>query len=318
MPILKTAATFPPALKKGGTIGIVSPASAPDPAWIAKGTSLLQKRGYRVVVHSQNSLRQGVLAGSDQARADALRDMFADPSIDAVMCSRGGNGAIRMIDKVDYKLISKNPKPFIGFSDITLLLQAITRRCGFVTYHGPTMWNLAHKRDPRVEDDLFAVIGNSKRNYKFVSTEAETIRGGKAEGRLVGGNIALLQSLINTPYDWSAKDAILFIEDVSEPLYKLDRMLRHMRLAGKFEGVRAVIVGEMVGLRDGKTDNEPVGQRDYGRHFVDVLTEVLPPDIPLCLNFPCGHGKYITTLPVGAHVRLALGARGATLGFEMV
>ncbi|MDX2028011.1 MAG: LD-carboxypeptidase [Alphaproteobacteria bacterium] len=307
--------SFPPPLKPKGTIGLVSPARWPKPEWIAKSKALLEKRGYQVVVHAQNYLKDGQLAGSDAARTEALMDMFDDSTIDAIMCVRGGTGAIRILDRLDYKLIKKNPKPFVGFSDITVLLQAISKRCGFATYHGPLGWNLAHTHDPRTLDDMLAVIGNKKKSIKTHFSEAECIRPGRAEGILTGGNIALLQHLIGTPYDWTGKDSILFIEDVDEPIYKIDRMLQHMRLAGKFNGIRAILVGEMVDIGDGETCYARKGETPYGRSLKQVLTEALPPDVPLCFNFPCGHGKYLTTLPVGAHVKFALAARGAELSF---
>jgi len=306
---------FPPPLKKGGTIGIVAPACHGCPAWTDKGKALLEKRGYRVVVHPQHKLRSGQLGGSDKARAGALMDMFADPSIDAIICARGGNGAIRIIDKLDYKLIKRNPKPFVGFSDITLLLNAITRQCGFVTYHGPMMWNFAHPHNPRTVTDMLAVLGTGAKENWSQAFKVVGARSGAAEGVLVGGNIALLQSLIATPNDWSAKGAILFLEDTEEPFYRVDRMIRHMKHAGKFEGVRAVMVGEMTDMTDGESGIVGKDQKPYGHSLRQIFTEVLPPDVPLCFNFPCGHGKYLTTFPVGAKVRLKIKSASAQLSF---
>jgi len=306
---------FPPALKQGGTIGVVSPSRWPKPAWIAKGKALLERRGYKVVIHPQNYLKNGQLAGSDAARAGAIMDMFVDSAIDAIVCARGGTGAFRLLDKLDYKLIRRNPKPFVGFSDITNLLQAITARCGFVTYHGPLFWNFAHAHNPKTVNDMLAVVGNTKKNYRLWIPEAQCVRSGKASGVLVGGNISHLEHLMGTLYDWSGKGAILMIEDVDEPIYKLDEKLLHMRLAGKFKGVRAIIVGEMVDITDGETGFARKGDRPYGRSLRQIFMDVLPPDIPLCFDFPCGHGKYLTTLPIGAHTQLTLNTRGAELNF---
>src|ERR1700722_4915984 len=126
---------FPPPLKKGATIGVVAPGSAGKPELLAKGRKIFERLGYTVVIHPQCYQRAGQLAGDDTQRAQAIMDMFANPSVDAIVCARGGNGSIRLLDKLDYKLIKRNPKPFVGYSDITVLLQAINKRCGFVTYH---------------------------------------------------------------------------------------------------------------------------------------------------------------------------------------
>src|SRR6202012_3946472 len=133
--------------KPGGTIGVVSPARWAKPEYIDAGKRLLKKHGFEVVVHAQNYLKEGQLGGSDAARAEAIMDMFLDRTIDAVICARGGTRSLRLVDKLDYKLIKRNPKPFIGFSDITVLLQAITRRCGFATYHGPMFVSFADEYD---------------------------------------------------------------------------------------------------------------------------------------------------------------------------
>jgi muramoyltetrapeptide carboxypeptidase len=314
MPVSKLSnAVFPPPLKPGGTIGVVSPGRWPRPEIVAKGNALLEDRGYTVVVHAQNYLQDGQLAGSDAARAEAIMDMFADRTIDAVICSRGGTGSIRLLDKLDYKQIKRNPKPLIGFSDITFLLQAMSRRAGIVTYHGPVLWNFTLADGAqRSADDMIAVV-SGKKNVRLRYPDIECVRPGRAEGMLTGGNITMLQRLIGTPYDWSGRDAILFIEDTDEVIYKLAEKLQHMKLAGKFEGVSAVIVGEMVDLADGETGFARKTEKPYGKSLREILLDVLPPAVPLCFNFPCGHGKYITTLPVGAPVKLTLSAKGAEL-----
>ncbi len=309
----QSSLVYPPPLKAGGTIGIVSPARWSKPDWLVKGKAFLEARGYQVVIHAQNYLKDGQLAGHDAARAEAIMDMFADATIDAIFCARGGTGSMRLLDKLDYRFIKQNPKPFVGFSDITALLQAISAQCGFVTFHGPMFWNFAHDYDERMSEDLFQIIGtkNARVNLKF--PEAETVRAGTAKARITGGNLALLQSLVGTPYDWSGKDVILFIEDVDEVLYRLDRELNHLRLAGKFEGVRAVIVGEMVDIGDGETGFMRAGEQPYGSDLKQIFVRHLPPEVPICFNFPCGHGRYLTTLPIGSCGELTLSDNGAEL-----
>jgi muramoyltetrapeptide carboxypeptidase len=299
-------------------VGIVSPGRWPDPAWIDMPKAFLESRGYQVVVHAQNYLKEGQLAGSDAARAEAIMDMFMDATVDAILCARGGTGALRLLDKLDYDVIRKQPKPFVGFSDVTVLLHAISQRCGFVTYHGPMGWNFAQPgNDPRTGPELINVIGNRRKHCRLHYPEVEIVHPGRAEGVLKGGNITLLQHLIGTPFDWSPDGAILFIEEADEPLYKIDRALNHLRLAGKFRNVRAVLVGEMVDIADSETGFAREGERPYGRDLRDIILEYVPPNVPLGFNFPCGHGNYITTLPVGAAAQLTLGARGGELVYTV-
>ncbi|MDD3181643.1 MAG: LD-carboxypeptidase [Alphaproteobacteria bacterium] len=300
-------ALFPPLLPAKGTIGIIAPSRWPQAEMLERTVVHFEARGYEVVVHDQCYLQHGTLAGRDAARAEALNDMFGDATIDAIVCARGGSGGLLVLDRLDYELIRANPKPFIGSSDITVLLQAITCHTGMVTYHGPMGFHFLPERyEAYTEDDLFYMISGdpTERRLRFPMVEVE--RAGKAEGRLVGGNLSMLQSLIGTAYDWSGDGAILFIEDVNEPLYSIERMMAHMRLAGKFEGIRAVLVGEMVGIPEEKADSMALGDCPYGRTLKEVMLKHLPPEVPIGFNYPCGHGRYLTTLPVGACVRVTI------------
>lgn len=303
-------APFPPALCKGGTIGIVSPAGWPEPEWIATGQRVLEAKGYSVKIHPQNYLRCGKLAGSDKARAEALIDMFCNPEVGAIMCGRGGVGSLRLLPLLDYDLIRRNPKPFIGFSDITILLHAIFSRCGFVTWHGPLIWNLAQSHhSPQTLTDLLAAITENAAHVASRAPRCFTATGlhtGTAEGVLIGGNLSMLQYLIDTPWDWSADGAILMLEDLGDELYRLDMRLRHFALAGKFKGVRAVVIGESINISDGDPDSSKPSDCPYGQTWREVILENVPPDIPVVMDFPCGHGQYITTLPIGAQIRLAV------------
>jgi len=300
---------------RGDAIGIVSPARWPKPEWLEKAKAHLSKRGYEVKIHPQNFLKYGQMAGSDEERASAVMDMFGDNSIQAILCARGGANSNRIVDKLDYKIIRKNPKPFIGFSDISLLQNAITKKSSLVTFHGPMVWNFAHDFDLPMLDDLFDLLENKKDNYRRQYEGVECIRPGKAEGVLVGGNITRLELLMGTPYDWSAKDSILFIEDVDEVIYKIDEKLAHFRLAGRFKNVKAVIIGEMVDIGDGETGFARKNEAPYGRTLRQAFLDHLPSNIPICMNFPCGHGRYITTLPIGAQTKIAISPQSTTLSF---
>jgi muramoyltetrapeptide carboxypeptidase len=306
---------FPPPLKPGGTIGIVAPSGIPNLAHIEKAKSIFESRGYAVKVHPQCKFEEGLFAGSDDARAEAVMDMFADPEIGAIVCARGGGtGSYFLLDQLDYKTIAANPKPFIGFSEITVMLHAIASNAGFVTYHGPMCVWLA-REDKRTIDDFFAVIEGQKHEFKFAASEVNCMREGQVEGRLVGGNITMMQNLIGTPYDLSWKDAILFVEDTDEVYYKIARMLTHYKYSEKSQAVRAILLGEMVDNHDGESGVLRDGERKWGLPLEKIMTDRLP-SVPLCTNFPCGHGKYLTTLPIGAHARLNITKKGTELSFN--
>lgn len=300
-------ALFPPPLPSKGTIGIVGPSRWPRADMLEQTTAHFEERGYEVVVHDQCFLQNGTLAGSDAARAEALNDMFADSTIDAIVCARGGSGALLMLDRVDYELIRANPKPFVGSSDITALLQAITGHTGMVTFHGPMCFNFLPERfEAYSEEDMFYMIAGEPLERLLRFPMVDVVRTGEAEGRLVGGNLSMLQSLIGTPYDWSGDGAILFIEEVNEPLYRIERMMAQLRLAGKFEGLRAVLVGEMVGIPEEKLEEMSQGDCPYGRTIQEIVLKHIPPEIPVGFNYPCGHGRYLSTFPIGACVRVVI------------
>lgn len=309
-------ATYPKPFQRGDTIGVISPASATkDFQTLERGKRLLEQQGFRVVLHPQNNLSWGQLAGSDEARANAIMEMFSDPSINAILCARGGNGSIRLLEMLDYDVIARNPKIFIGFSDITALLHAFHTRSGLVTYHGPMLSsNFGVDHAPQTLDDFLKVLTQAGQETTLDFPGVEILTPGEAEGVLLGGNVTLLQNIAGTPYGWSGEGAILFIEDVDEILYRFDRTLRHFHLAGLLRGVAAVLVGEMTNVPDTETSFKRAGERPYGPTFRQILQELFP-DVPLAVNLPCGHGPYTTTFPVGAHARVVLDDRGLRISF---
>ncbi|MGE4350976.1 MAG: LD-carboxypeptidase [Bdellovibrionales bacterium] len=300
-------AVFPPLVPAKGTIGIVAPSRWPRKDMLEVTVERFEARGYDVVVHDQCFMQFGTMAGPEAARAEAFNDMFADRTIDAVFCARGGSGAMMLLERLDYELIRANPKPVIGSSDVTVLLQAITKHTGMVTFHGPMAYYMLPEHfESYTEEDLFYMIAGDRieRRLRFPMVEVE--RPGVAEGRLVGGNLTMLESLVGTPYDWSGEGAVLFIEDVDEALYSIERTMIHLRMAGKFEGVRAVLVGEMIGVPEERAEDMQPGDAPYARSLKEIMLRHLPPEIPLGFNYPCGHGRYLTTFPVGACVRVTV------------
>jgi len=300
-PFSPPAPFFPPPLPKQGTVGLVAPSRWPKEGLVELLQTKLEARGLKLIVHEQVAMHEGRLAGPDAARAAAIRAMVCDARIDAIFCARGGTGALRLLDLLDYEVLRAHPKPFVGYSDVTALLHAITAQTGMVTFHGPMASSFVPPYDdPRTEDDLFAVLMDPTQTRGFGGLRVA--RAGAAQGRLFGGCLTLLHSLLGTPYDWPAEGSILFIEDTAEPLYNIDRMMTHLRLAGKLNGVSAVLVGEMIGL----TDDEEPEDTPFGKSIEQIVAEHVPPDVPLAFGLPCGHGRYLTTLPIGAQVSLTL------------
>lgn len=294
---------FPPLLPDGGCVSLVSPSRRGTADFIDNYKAVFEDRGYRVKVSKESYKQDGILAGTDQMRADALMDAFQDQDVDAIFCLRGGTGANLLLDLIDFDIIRQNPKPIVGFSDITALLNAITVRTGMVTFHGPMASNfIKSRKDKRTEESLFAMVCQSVHRKKTFMEELDVACEGRATGRMVGGNIALLETLIGTAYDWSGEGAILFIEEVNEPLYKIERMLAHLRQAGKFKGVKAVLVGEMMEIKDWQSNLDPADHEVYGRALKDFVLKHIPADIPVVFEVPCGHGMPLMTFPVGAEV----------------
>lgn len=292
-----------PLLPLGGTVGIVSPGAWVEPACLDAMKAFLEREGHPTVVHPQNYLRAGALAGSDAARAEALMDAFCDTTLDAIVCARGGEGCFRLLDRLDYDLIRAHAKPFVGFSDITTLLHVFWKKCGFTTFHGPMPMNAENPHnDPRTFPLLLEVLHKGAKTYRF--DEAVCVRGGAADGYLTGGCLSLLQTLLGTPNDTPTEGALLFIEDVGEPLYRIDRMLGHLRAAGKLKGLRGLIAGPFLEISD---------KDRYGLSLRDILLEAAPEDVPVVMNVPCGHGDFNITLPLGVKAYLTVTPQGTEL-----
>ena len=296
-----------PALPAGGVIGLIAPAG-PAQLDLDSATQWMHARGYQLRVFPGVWEKNGYLAGSDAARAGDLHAAFADDSIDAIFCLRGGYGSPRLLDSIDFELLRRHPKPFVGYSDITALHLAITRYAGFVTFHGP-MLNadlLGNKQSPTESSLLRMLSGQQPRllshpdEYPLI-----TVAPGCASGRLLGGNLSLICATIGSPFELDDQDAILFIEDVNEPLYRVDRLLTHLRLAGKLNRLRGVLVGDFAGV-------DPSA-------LVQLLRQELGPlGIPVLAGWRSGHCDPNLTLPLGACVRLDADRQQLTLEQDVV
>ncbi|MCY4745165.1 LD-carboxypeptidase [Pelomonas sp. UHG3] len=292
----------PARLRAGDTLGLVSPANATferEPLRIA--IESLQALGFQVKPGAHVSARRGPFAGTDAQRAADVNAMFADDSVAGILALTGGSGCNRIVDRLDYDLIRRRPKFFGGFSDLTSLVNAIHARTGLVTFHSPVAsseWNdfsvqsfravamnaeAAVLRNPvvRPADDLVA------REERI-----STVRAGRAHGRLVGGNLTVLASLAGTPYFPDCRGAILFLEDINEYIYRIDRCLSTLRLAGALSQLAGVVLGRFTKCEPGD---------GYGSLTLDEVFDdyFLPLNVPVFRGAAIGHIRRKLTVPVG-------------------
>lgn len=306
----------PRRLRPGMTVGLVAPASnVPEDQDLQTTMDLVRSLGFTARAARNLFSRTQYLAGTDEQRADDLNAMFADPEVDAIFCVRGGYGSGRLLRYLDYDSIAANPKIIMGYSDITAILNAIYLRTGLVTFHGPIAsgnfsdYTYEQYRKVLVEPGATTVIGElpdfaTRPGVVDWQNRLTTIVPGVAEGRLVGGNLSLVVTLLGTPYEPDFEGAILFLEDVSEPPYAVDRMLTHLWLAGKLEQVAGVVLGKF-------TD------ADYSSNtfsMEQVMRDRLEPlGIPTLRGTMIGHIEDKTVVPVGIRARLDAGAGSLTL-----
>lgn len=302
---MERALLRPPRLQPGQTIGLISPSgptsatSATTPEQLAAARARLGEEGFHTVIAPHALDIRGYLGGTDSGRGADLHAMFADPAVQAVLCIRGGYGAMRLLDALDYELVRRNPKVFIGYSDITALHLAFYHRVGLVTFHGPMATALA-KGDGHDLGQLLRAVTRPDPLGPLANPpegpEVETLVSGTAEGVLIGGNAALLTSLLGTPYLPPLAGAVLFLEDILDHTYRLDRKLVQLRLAGVLEQVVGIVVGEC------RLRGEP---KEQGLSVREILEDLIVPlGKPAIYGLACGHGANHLTLPIGVRARL--------------
>jgi muramoyltetrapeptide carboxypeptidase len=290
-------------------IGVIAPAG-PATLDTDKALQWMRARGYSLKVYPGAYGKDGYLAGSDEVRLGDLHAAFADNEVDAIICLRGGYGTPRLLDRIDFELLRDNAKPFIGYSDITALHLAISRYAGFVTFHGP-MLNadlLGGKQQP-TEFSFFNMLRGQVRAGTVLTHPAAypltTVQPGVAHGRLLGGNLAMIAATMGTPYEIDAEGVILLIEDINEPLYRIDRLLTHLRLAGTLHKLRGVLVGDVAGVEVSALER--------------LLKQTFAPfKIPVLSGWRSGHCDPNLTLPMGALVRLDAGNQELMLEQDVV
>lgn len=300
----------PPALKPGDTIAFVAPAKWRDAGAVAQAKAALEERGYKVRIDQDVVSKHGYLAGPDEVRAKALMDAFEDPEIDAIFPVTGGYGTTRLLDRLDYGTIRRHPKVLIGYSDMTGLHLAIARRSRVVTFHSPFPSYFyvpgdTDKSYPRngfwqaIEAPSYA--GRTEPGYAIdtdsPTTPVTTLIPGVARGRLVGGNLSLVHAIAGTPYEIETKGNILFLEDIEEAPYRIDRMLSQLELSGKLDEPAGVVLGIFKGCDAENPEEEFTLRQVFDRYFAGR-------PYPVVMDFPVGHVLPNATLPVGAMAEL--------------
>ena len=291
----------PRALQAGDVVEIVAPASNLKADYLERGVAELARLGFRVRYGPEILAKGRYTAGTDERRAEELMRAFTDPEIKAVWAARGGYGSMRLFGLLDDQVLRQHPKVFIGYSDMTALHLYFYRRFGWVTFHGPmAAKDLAGGEEHYDRAGLLAAITNAAPMGEIAGAKTEILHrgsGGRVSGRLLGGCLSLIAALMGTPDELDTRGAILFLEDTATKPFALDRMLLQLRLAGKFDEVRAIVFGEMT---------DCVQHAEQGYQIQDVLAECTADlNVPVMFGLPSGHSpRGNLTLPLGVAATL--------------
>lgn len=290
-------------LESGARVALIAPAGPlQKPDELPRAQENARTLGWEPIVGAHATERLGYLAGHDRDRLNDLNRALRDPKIAGIWCLRGGYGLMRILESVDYEALSRMPKVIIGYSDVTALHAAVQQRCRLVTFHGPT----ARETLTDFSRDSFQRAVSRHVDSCGTAPLAREINAGTAEGRLVGGNLSVLSSLAGTPFAPDLTDSILILEDVNEPVYRIDRMLQHLKLTGTLSGCRAIAFGDCTHC--------PEDAGGGGRPLDEVLGELAHSlGIPCLAGIPVGHIPDQWTIPLGALATLDTGARSLTV-----
>jgi muramoyltetrapeptide carboxypeptidase len=285
----------PAALVKGDTVGIVAPSYSPREGWLTRGVKALERAGFNVVVDSELMTFHPYVRKEDELRAENFMGMWLNPNLKAIIGGTGGYGAVRMLPHLEPEVFRLNPKVFVGYSDITALHLWLNRRAGLRTFHGPTVDDLVPSlRDPTFAS-LVAAMTTPCPATRLGRGVTRAVRQGRTIGRLVGGNLSLVQQSIGTPYEVPVDDAILFLEETKDPMSVVDERLLHLRASGLLPRVRGIVFGHLSLDRS---------EEDEFEDFVlDLVSDL---DVPVLMDFPAGHEIPNLTLPLGTEVELVV------------
>ena len=283
----------PRPLQRGDTIGVVASSYAPRSGWLARGVRALERAGYGVIVDPELSTIRKYTRPEDEQRAAAFTAMWTDPRISALIGGTGGYGAVRMLPYLDPAVFAAHPKAFVGYSDITVLHIWLERLAGLRAFHGPTVDDLIPSARDVTTASLLTALTTPRPSARMGRDLARAVRPGRASGRLVGGNLALVQQTIGTPYELDTTDAILFLEEVRDPMSFVDERLVQLRATGLLSKVRGIVFGHLSLDRSEEDEFE-----DF------VLDLVADLGVPVLMDFPAGHDNPNLTLPLGTEVEL--------------
>lgn len=297
---------IPDYLKAGDEIRIISPASRVGKKYIEKAVNSLRNLGYKVSFGENLFAGFHQFAGEDSERISDMQSALDDPEVKAIFCARGGYGSVRLIDKLDFTQFGKSPKWIIGFSDITVFHAHLNGNLITASIHSPMPVNFS---SPDFLTNL-AQLGNllQGKNQILEFPHHPLNREGRAEGKLVGGNLSILYSLQATPFELDSTNCILFIEDVGEQLYHLDRILNNFRLSGKFSKLKGLVVGAFTEMKDKK--------RPFGKTVFEIISEYTEGyDYPVLFNFPAGHIENNLPFVLGTQIKLVIKDQGTSIKY---
>lgn len=284
--------TRPAPLVKGDTIGVVAPSYAPTPSWLLRGAQRMEEAGFKVILEDQVERERRFHQREDEQRAESLMKMWSNPEVKAVVAATGGYGAVRVIPYLDADVFRRNPKVFVGYSDITALHLWLMRCAHLRVFHGPTLDDLSWA-DQSTASSLLSALTEPRPHVNLGGSAVRAVRPGRAVGRLTGGNLSLVQQTIGTPYEIDTRDSILFLEETRDPMSFVDERLVHLRSAGLLRGVRGIVFGHL--------SLDRCEEDEFEDFLLDLLYDF---DGPILMDFPAGHEAPNLTLPLGTEVEL--------------
>lgn len=332
--ISQPAARLPPPAGPGDRVGVAALSGPVDPERLERGLAALRGLGFEPVLADNAASREGLFAGGDDARLAAFHRLAADADLPAILFTRGGHGVLRVLPGIDWELLRRRPRAYLGYSDLTPFLLAVVRRLGLVAFHGPLVGGeLARGLAAGERESLLGALGG---RYPVALPLAGWLRGGAAAGPLLGGCLSLLTATLGTAWFPELSGAVLFVEDVNEPLYRIDRMLTHLALSGNLDRLGGMILGHLDATDAGAASSagiagaastgnaagghpKSLGDGDARRAGVELIADNLRSfEWPLAWGLESGHRSPNLTLPLGMSARLGSGDAGASGGAELL
>lgn len=290
---------IPRRLREGESIGVIAPAGPVTPLELQPSIEFLESSGHPIIPAPHIYRQQDYLAGEDHLRLEDFHAMFLNEKVKAIICVRGGYGSMRLLNDIDFDMIQEHPKIIVGYSDITALLLGLYQKTGLITFHGPVIREISKNNHKNLENLIKVIRSGDQPDFDL--QEAKALKSGNAIGTLIGGNLSLICHLVGTPYLPSMKGALLFIEDCEEPIYRIDRMLNHLKLSGLLKEISGLIGGHFKDCGD---------QKAIDQLILEVVSDL---NIPVVSGMSFGHGTVNTTLPIGCKAELDTKRMGLTL-----